>query len=147
MNKMLLEKSLSLFFACAFFQISCNSGSEKVSDHVENSSAQQESQLKNFSGKFSGVTPCADCPGIETTVVFKHDSVFTETLNYLERNVSFSDTGKWSVGDKIITVTFPGKSIERYFLIKSDSTLSMLDADQKEIDGNLADTYILKRKE
>jgi hypothetical protein len=32
-------------------------------------------------------------------------------------------------------------------LIKSDSTIAMLDADQKEIEGGLAEKYILKRKE
>ena len=144
---MLLKKSLLLFLSCAFFQISCNNHSQRVSEHEDNNSTQQKSLSKTFSGKYSGVTPCADCPGIETTVAFNTDSVFIETLNYLERNSSFSDTGKWSISNKVITVTFPGKSSERFFLIKSDSTLAMLDADKKEIDGNLAEKYILKKKE
>jgi len=144
---MLLKRILSLFLFCAFFQISCSNGSERVSEHEENNPTQQESQSKTFSGKYSGVTPCADCPGIKTTVAFNPDSAFIELLNYLERNSSFSDTGKWSISDKIITVSFPGKSSKRFFLIKSDSTLAMLDADKKEINGNLAEKYILKKAE
>jgi len=96
-----------------------------------------------FSGTFSGITPCADCPGIEMTVHFKPDSIFIETLEYLERNTSFSDTGTWRINDKIISVSFPKH--EAYFRINSDSAISMLDAEKKEIGGSLADKYILKR--
>ena len=142
---MLLKRLL--FLSCAFFQISCNNGSERVSENEVNNSTQEKSLSKTFSGKYSGVTPCADCPGIETTVAFNPDSVFIELLNYLERNVSFSDTGKWSISDKLITVTFPCKSSERFFLIKSDSTLTMVDAHKKEINGNLTEKYILKKTE
>src|SRR6185312_12139056 len=121
----------SIFSFAAFFQMSCNNGLPKVApvsqmDRGLNSSG--------FSGTFSGTTPCADCPGIKTTVSFKTDAAFIENMEYLERNTSFSDTGKWQISDKIITVTFSSNSSpERFYLVKSDSTIAMLDADKKEI--------------
>ncbi|MGN6530727.1 MAG: copper resistance protein NlpE N-terminal domain-containing protein [Ginsengibacter sp.] len=88
------------------FQISCNNDSEEISDVLQTSSTKLNLFEKNFSGTFSGTTPCADCPGIKTTVSFNPGSTFIEQLEYLERNTSFSDTGKWSISDQIITVSF-----------------------------------------
>lgn len=99
-----------------------------------------------FSGKFYGVTPCADCPGIETTVIFKPNFVFVEMLKYQERNSSFSDTGRWNISGKLISVSFSKGTNQQYFLIKTDSTIAILDANKKEIRGPLADFFILKRK-
>lgn len=104
-----------------------------------------KNSYQNFSGKFFGEIPCADCPGIKATVNFRADSTFIENLKYIERNASFADTGKWSISGKIITVSF--KNNQSYFMVKSDSSISMLDGEKKEIEGSLADNYILKRKE
>lgn len=127
----------------ALSHLSCTNNSNASSEQKKNEPAKFDSS-KSFSGTFSGITPCADCPGIEMTVYFKPDSTFIENLVYLERNTSFSDTGKWSISDKIITVSFPKH--QAYFMKKSDSAVSMLDSDKKEIEGDLSDKYILRRK-
>lgn len=125
------------------FQLSC-------SNNINNDSTKAGNEIigdslpKSFSGIFFGITPCADCPGIETTIHFKEDSTFVEKLNYMERNTSFADTGKWSISNKIITVSFPDHY--SYFLVKSDSAVSILDAEKKEIEGPLSDKFILKKK-
>ncbi|MEO6894674.1 MAG: copper resistance protein NlpE [Ginsengibacter sp.] len=124
-------------------QLSCGNNSNKVSTKTENKAGKTDSS-KVFSGIYFGVTPCADCPGIETTVHFNADSVFIENLVYMEKDASFADTGKWSISGKIITVSFPGH--QSYFKIKSDSTVSILDAEKKEIKGALSDKFILHRK-
>jgi hypothetical protein len=132
---------LLTFFA--LFHLSCGNNSNAPSAQKKNEPAKFDSS-KAFSGIFSGITPCADCPGIEMTVYFKPDSTFIENMVYMERNTSFSDTGKWSISDKIITVSFPKH--QAYFLMKSDSVVSMLDSDKKEIGGDLSDKYSLRRK-
>lgn len=138
----------SLFFLLtvfSLFQISCNNQTKKVPENKTNQPDLKPSS-ETFSGTFYGITPCADCPGIETTIHFNPDSTFIESLKYMERNSSFSDTGKWIISQKIITVTFSGKNQKKYFLKKSDSSVSILDADKKEIEGPLAEKFILKRK-
>lgn len=125
------------------FELSCSNNSNKVVTRSEIQPNKNDTS-QSFSGIFFGITPCADCPGIETTVHFNTDSVFIENLNYMERNTSFADTGKWSISDSIITVSFPGH--QAYFSIKSDSAIFILDAYKKKIEGALSDKYILKRK-
>lgn len=134
----------SIFSFAAFFQISCNNGLVKV---AAGSQTDRGLRSPGFSGTFSGTTPCADCPGIKTTVSFKTDFTFIENMEYLERNTSFSDTGKWHMADKIITVTFSSKSsAQRFYFVKSDSTIAMLDGDKKEIETTAtAKSYILKK--
>lgn len=139
---------LRIFFVSiimSLFQISCNNNPKDLSENHTKQISKDSSSLP-FAGIFFGETPCADCPGIEMTVYLNPDSTFIETLKYLEKNTSFSDTGRWNISDKIITVSFPGKNHEIYFLVKSDSTIAMLDAEKKEIEGTLSDKYILKRK-
>ncbi len=142
-------KFLKLFSVCAafsLFHLSCTERSKTIAEKTSEPIANEISPEKKFSGTFSGTTPCADCPGIETTVTFDADSSFIETLRYLERNRTFSDTGKWSLSDKMITVSFPSTSAtDRYFLIKSPSSVAMLNADKKEIEGALADNFILNK--
>ena len=128
-------------FLPLFFLISCNNGSH----HAVSKTAEQikKSKVAMPSGKYAGVTPCADCPGIKTTIYFKDDSTFIENLEYLDREVSFSETGTWKVVNKIITVTFP--SHKSYFKILSDSAIAILDAERHPIKGTLAEKFILKK--
>jgi len=124
------------------FQLSCNNGKEENA-----SNAISRKSTSNFSGTFSGLIPCADCPGIEITLSFNPDSSFTESMIYQERSSSFKDSGQWIIDGKIIKVRYNNKeTFSRYFLIKSDSTIAWLDGDRKEIEGPLKDHYILKKK-
>ncbi|HSV09806.1 MAG TPA: copper resistance protein NlpE [Hanamia sp.] len=144
---MVKQTAFSISLVIAFFIISCNNGSQNVSEKSESKTTNENRLEKSFSATFSGTTPCADCPGIKTTVSFNPDSTFIENMEYLERNTSFSDTGKWRISDTIITVSFPSKktSPERFFKIQSDSTIAMLDGDKKEIEGALEKYYVLKK--
>lgn len=127
------------------FIFSCNSDSSPSPAKNENRISTNE---VSFSGTFSGTTPCADCPGIQTTVSFKDDSTFIEQLEYLGRNTAFSDTGRWSISDSIITVSFASSnSVPRFFRIKSDTSIAQLDGDKKEIEGALADKFVLKKNQ
>lgn len=140
-------KFILICIAFVFFQTSCDNGSQRVSERSDKADSIKERSFQdNFSGKYSNVIPCADCPGIETTVSFNADSTFIENMKYLERNSSFSDTGRWRIANKIITVSFPSKSSkQRFYRIKSDSVIAILDADKKEIKGALTNNYLLKK--
>jgi uncharacterized lipoprotein NlpE involved in copper resistance len=138
----LKTRSYLLIFLAGF--ISCNQA-DKNSANSSAVEVQNVEKPKSISGAYDGVTPCADCPGIETTVLFKPDYVFVETLKYKERNTSFADTGRWSISHKIITVSFSKQGNERFFLIKNDSSVAILDANKKEINGAIGKLYILKK--
>ena len=138
LSKCLLGLSLPVFFLL----ISCNNNSHNGVDETGNQIKKNKRQ--NPSGAYVGITPCADCPGIKTTIYFKDDSVFIENLEYLDRETSFSDTGVWKIDNKLITVSFP--SHQSYFKIISDSSIVILDAERHEIKGALAEKFILKQQ-
>ena len=135
-----------ILFPCIIVSVatSCNQAGKKMPNVATAKSGNFDSSAL-FSGKFYGVTPCADCPGIETTLFFNPDSVFIESLKYQERNSSFSDTGRWSISNNLVTVSFSNGGSERFYLVKNDSSIAMLDANKKEINGALG-SFILKRK-
>lgn len=138
-------KLSSILVAFILFQFSCNNYTNQ--NQKENKIIQPESADTNFSSNFSGLIPCADCPGIEVTLSFNPDSSFLESMIYQERNSSFKDSGQWLRDGKILKVKYSNEqATPRYFLIKSDSTIAWLDADKKEIEGPLKEHYILKKK-
>jgi len=139
-------KLFSIFVAVTFFQVTCNNDSQTVSVNSKKTDSSKEvSSENNFSGKWSNVIPCADCPGIEINIYLNTDSTFIENMKYLERNSSFSDTGRWSLSNKLITISFPGKSTKIFYRIKSDSVIAILDGNKKEIKGALSKNYHLKK--
>ena len=133
-------KLFSIFLAFVFLYISCN-------DQSNRNAIDEKSLPKNFSGTFTGVIPCADCPGIELTVSFNPDSSFSELMIYQERNTTFKDSGLWIKDGEMLEVKYSNaQATPRYFLIKSDSSIAWLDADRKEIEGPHGEHYVLKRK-
>lgn len=136
-----MKKIASFFFVIAL--ISCQSTGNRSKDNADNLQQPQE-----FSGTYHGLTPCADCPGIEMQVSFSPDSIFYETSEYLERATKFSDTGRWKKSDSLLTVDFSGRDPhQRFFKIINDSAIQMLDGSGVAITGPLAEHYILKKSD
>jgi len=121
--------------------VSCNDSgsSEDTAQQIDTVTTSQ-----HFGGTFSGITPCADCPGINTVMNFFPDSNFIEHLKYLERPATFSDTGRWQVIDSMI-VTTNNSGNKRYYRIISDSVIKILDGNGREIEGALNEKFLLKR--
>ncbi|MDR8390013.1 copper resistance protein NlpE [Aliifodinibius sp. S!AR15-10] len=65
-----------------------------------------KSLVKNVTESWSGVIPCADCPGINYKLILNSDYHYTERRRYLEK--AFTETGQWA-----ITVDFIVKIIHK----------------------------------
>lgn len=101
----------------------------------------------DWSGTYSGVTPCADCPGIRTTVTLHVDGSFERTLVYLERSVApHVDTGQfsWDAAGSAVTLQEPGGDDGQQYKV-GENTLSQLDRDGNPITGDLAGRYLLQK--
>jgi copper homeostasis protein (lipoprotein) len=102
----------------------------------------------DWAGTYLGVLPCADCPGIRTSLTLNEDNSFKKVSKYLDRNVEPRvETGKFSwdgTGSKI-TLTFAeeGATSEQYLV--GENQLFVLDGEGKRIEGELADFFILKK--
>lgn len=96
-------------------------------------------------GLYEGVIPAADCPGIKIELMLRDNGRYTMNSEYLERDISFSESGGYSVsGDTVSLSTTDGDAF-RYRFLKSGGNLRMLDAGGHTIDGVLKDNYTLTR--
>jgi copper homeostasis protein (lipoprotein) len=100
---------------------------------------------------YSGIVPCADCEGIETSVTLKSDSSYVLHLLYIGRKSKgpgsneFSEEGKWMKhGPDMIHLTGVKNGPSMY--IRTDSSLIQLDMKGERITGKLAAKYELKNK-
>jgi uncharacterized lipoprotein NlpE involved in copper resistance len=99
----------------------------------------------DWAGTYEGTLPCADCPGIKTTITLKDDNTYTMTEEYVDKKTKAEDKGKFEwdkSGGKISLVSKDGK---RQYIV-GENQLIHLDMDGKEITGPNKDLYILKKK-
>lgn len=100
----------------------------------------------DWAGTYSGLIPCADCPGIRETVTLHADGRFEQTLVYLERSVApVADTGSfsWNAAGSAVTLQNPSGGGQQ--LKVGENTLTHLDRDGKPIGGELAGRYVLHK--
>lgn len=95
---------------------------------------------------YTGTLPCADCSGIEATLLVNQDGSYVEQLLYLdtrEGDKSFFETGSWAKdGEKLRMTNANG---ERTYFIPSadDKSMTLLDQDGNKIESQL--NYTLKQ--
>ena len=85
---------------------------------------------KGFAGTFKGTLPCADCPGIDTTLVLDADGTYTLDTVYQGKPGTFSTDGTWTTeaGDTTVRLDPNSKSEQdRLFAIASNGELKALD--------------------
>ena len=102
--------------------------------------------VKGFAGEFSGTLPCADCPGIDTTISLKPDGSYAVHEVYQGKAGGFDGDGTWTAEEngKRIRLDPNSKSEQdRLFTVKSNDELETLDMEGKPIDT--AAPHSLKR--
>lgn len=96
-------------------------------------------------GLYEGVIPAADCPGIKIELMLRDNGRYTMNSEYLERDMSLSESGDYSVSGDTVSLAATDGDAFRYRFLKSGSDLRMLDADGHTIDGVLKDNYTLTK--
>ncbi|MDC9590773.1 envelope stress response activation lipoprotein NlpE [Xenorhabdus sp. XENO-10] len=128
MNKKIL---LALLVTGVFTVAGCQNIPVTQNDPVPQEQSQSTEKV------FSGIVPCADCSGIETTLQLAKDGTYILGQTYLEAKSeenTFFETGHWVInGKKIILNNQDGK--KSYYLIKGES-LDMLDINGEPIQSS-----------
>ena len=96
-------------------------------------------------GRYYGVLPCASCEGIETTLILQGDGSYLLTETYKQRQPFTEKTeGRftWRKPQEVFQLDKAGG--ERRYQI-GNSQIWALDADGKQVEGELANLYILKQ--
>ncbi len=79
---------------------------------------------------FQALTPCADCPGILTTITLKADGAYKLTRVYEGRSGTFEETGKWTYdrSHARLRLTPNGKGTAEQFHVTFSPQLQTLDS-------------------
>ena len=103
--------------------------------------------VKGFAGTFSGTLPCADCPGIDTTVTLKPDGTYTLHGAYQGKTDSFHGDGTWTAeenGQRVRLDPNSKSEQDRVFAVQSNDEIESLDLDGKPIAREMP--HALKRE-
>ncbi len=98
----------------------------------------------DWAGTYSGVVPCASCPGIETTITLNDDETFQRSMRYIDESpipVTDSGTFTWNDAGSIVTLNAEDGKAQDYQV--GEHRLFMLDQQGHRIDGELAAQYTL----
>lgn len=121
---------------------------ETVSEATVADTAHTAENALDWNGTYKGILPCADCEGIKTELELNSDKTYEIKETYLGKGDGkpFESKGSFQFDNKnssIIELDKAGDS-RKYFVAKG--YLKALDMDGKEITGDLADKYQLKKE-
>lgn len=151
MKKIAITYSLILFLI-----ISCDKKEKNVNSNeiVPDTTAVveiDEHNAKNsldYLGMYQGIVPCADCEGIETTLVLADESSYVLKTKYLgKKDIKKNEqkgTYTWNeVGNTIILAGIENGPA-KYFV--GENYVVQLDMEGNKIEGDLAEKYILQKQ-
>ncbi len=153
-------KTISLSLLLTVALVSCKSDKKKADSPATESIEQMDSTATenklidthnsqnalDWAGTYTGVLPCADCPGIETSLTLNNDLTYSMTMTYQERDTKNEESGafKWlNNGSTIALYNDKNEVIAQYKV--GENQLFQLDGDGNIITGDIAKHYILKK--
>lgn len=102
----------------------------------------------DYAGTYRGVVPCADCEGIQTTLILTADGKYQLQTVYLKKSEQvFEETGTYRWNDAGNTIRLEGmeNAPNQYFV--GENMVFQLDLEGNRITGELAEKYILRKTE
>lgn len=116
---------------------------EKVEKNAHNSQ-----NALDWPGTYKGITPCADCEGIETKISLNKDTTFVVQTRYLGKGDGkiFEEKGKfsWDKTGGIVLLQLENGKPSQYKV--GENKLTQLDLQGNSISGPLAGKYVLTKE-
>ncbi|MEX0636212.1 MAG: copper resistance protein NlpE [Ferruginibacter sp.] len=101
----------------------------------------------DWPGTYTGIVPCADCDGIETSITLNKDLIYAIKTTYLGKNKTAVIEKKgsfiWNKKGNIITWDNVKSAPSKYLV--GENKLIQLDINGKRMEGSLAAKYVLKK--
>ncbi|MDR2929012.1 MAG: META domain-containing protein [Cytophagaceae bacterium] len=99
----------------------------------------------DLEGTYTGVIPCADCPGVETSLNLKSDGLYILRTKFIGKSDDVFETiGKFSLNEAADIITLEGVSVPNTYQIDK-GMIYCLDTDGNRITGELENNYILRK--
>lgn len=142
----LLMMILFLMGSCK--QVAENEASryEPVTDEVEFIDHHTAKLSLDYHGTYHGVLPCADCPGIETTIHLYEDETYEIIRKYMDRgeDAVYRSSGVFSWDPRGFIITLEGETPPNQYFV-AENHLRQRDIHGDEITGELASNYYLHK--
>ncbi|GHT83869.1 copper resistance protein [Bacteroidia bacterium] len=143
-------KQIFILFLVAVAISGCSNSSKQSAKQLEEiqviDAAHTSQNSLNYHGMYLGTVPCADCEGIETTIILGDTDYSIKTV-YLGKKdkTEHKKTGtySWDKSGQIITLEGIENAPNKYFV--GENYLRQLDINGDKITGPLAEKYILKK--
>ncbi|ESU20660.1 hypothetical protein FCR2A7T_09680 [Flavobacterium cauense R2A-7] len=152
-----MKSTFHLFIAISTTFLSLTSCKKEVKTEVINETAAEEiiptttadnsMNSLDWNGTYSGITPCADCEGIETSLTLNKDNSYILTTKYLGKSTKNNEskgTFSWNAEGNTIILSTITDGPNQFFV--GENQLTQLDMSGKKITGALAEKYILTKK-
>lgn len=106
---------------------------------------------KSLQGTYEGTTPCADCPGIKTTLTLNENNsgyptTYSLKMDYLDRDTVATETGKWTQSiwkeKTLITLVPSGSAQVTYYTVLNPNEIRQLDGERNPIPESLPFTLV-----
>ncbi|VXB76919.1 NlpE N-terminal domain-containing protein [Flavobacterium sp. 9R] len=102
----------------------------------------------DWDGIYVGITPCANCEGIETELTLGKDKTFVLKTKYIgkgsEKTNAEKGTFSWDESGSVIILNGLEHKPNQYKV--GENHLVQMDMQGKIVEGNLASKYILQKK-
>ena len=152
MRKINLLTLISLFI---FFSCQSEKNTETVNDDfpetievpMNPSPGDNSMNALDWEGTYVGTLPCADCEGIETELTINYDGTFSYKTTYLGKESEAEEvtgTFQWDENGSVITLAGLDGAPGKYKV--GENRIWHLDMEGKQIEGDLADKYILTKQ-
>lgn len=144
-------KITGLFFLLFGLLISCQTKKKdqqqtKEETPQEITTGDNSQNALDWAGTYEGILPCADCPGIETTLILNNEETYQIEQVYQERAVKNEEAGRFewdATGGKI---TLYNAEDQAFFTFQiGEGNLFLLDENGERIKGELEDSYTLQK--
>ncbi|GAP72336.1 copper homeostasis protein CutF [Candidatus Symbiothrix dinenymphae] len=101
----------------------------------------------NWQGIYKGTTPCADCEGIQTTLTLHESTYVLETVYLGKSKQVYKTEGKfvWNAEGSRITLDNEKTNGFNTQIRVGENVLWLLDREGKQIEGELAEKYMLRK--
>lgn len=142
MKKLILLMAVTAIFAA------CQGGKNKQGSDNEVATADNSRTSLDWAGTYFGSLPCADCPGIDFTLILNQDETYVMQRAYIsdqsEGDILTEGTFTWNDKGNIITLNASNDGGKFIFKV-GENRLFHLDQEGNVITGDLADKYILEK--
>lgn len=112
-----------------------------LDEQTQDTNAQGAGEILQIAAEYEGTLPCADCPGIITTLTLYPNQTYQLDTVYIDRDSSFTSKGSWKYD------TNPPRYVllddKQQYQILADDTLQAMDMNGNPIDSSL--NYTLTR--